>query len=167
MSKLSFEVCYFIEENIELIEEKRWDEVYDNALFNLDSESTGKFTQAMLSLGIDPIAEQGLDWIPDYYLSDVAITEFSIPNTIHSLGEGCFSYSDLKRITIPASVETLRDYVFYECAKLEEVIVLGDLSDIGSKIFYGCPENLVVKCKEDSPFGIYCRHMNMNVEYIK
>lgn len=166
MSELTFEVKEFIEQNIDLIEEKRWDEVYDNASFNLDSESTGKFTKAMLDIGLDPIAEQGLDWIPDYYLSDVNLTTFNIPDTIHHLGEGCFSYSSLKSITIPESVETLGDYVFYECAKLEEVIVLGDIRDIGSRVFYDCSENLVVKCKENSPVDIYCHQMNINVEYL-
>ena len=166
MKQLTFEVKEFIEENIDLIEENRWDEVYDNASFNLDSDSTGMFTKAMLDIGLDPVAEQGLDWIPDYYLSGTSITEFTIPNTLHSLGEGCFSYSSLKTITIPESVETLRDYVFYECANLEEVIVLGDTRDIGSKVFYGCSENLVVKCKEKSPVDIYCHQMNIHVEYI-
>ena len=166
MSELTFEVKEFIEQNIDLIEEKRWDEVYDNASFNLDSDSTGAFTKAILDIGLDPITEQGLDWIPDYYLSSTSITSFNIPNTIHSLGEGCFSYSAIKRITIPESVETLRDYVFYDCANLEEVVVLGDTKDIGSRVFYGCSENLVVKCKENSPVDIYCHQMNINVEYL-
>ena len=167
MKQLTLRLKEFIEENIDLIEENRWDEVYENASFDLDStDSTGMFTEAMLDIGLDPIAEQELDWIPDYYLSGTSITEFTIPNTIHSLGEGCFSYSSLKTITIPASVETIRDYVFYECANLEEVIVLGDTRDIGSKVFYGCPENLVVKCKERSPFETYCHQMNIHVEYI-
>ena len=166
MNELSFEVKEFIEDNIDLIEEKRWDEVYDNATFNLDSDSTGQFTQAVLSIGLDPIAEQGLDWIPDYYLSSTSITSFNIPNTIHSLGEGCFSYSSLRRIIIPASVQTLRDYVFYECNKLEEVIFLGDVRDIGSKVFYNCSLDLVISCKKNSYVDEYADQMNIRVNYI-
>lgn len=166
MSTLPFEVKEFIEQNIDLIEEKRWDEVYDNATFNLDSESTGKFTEAMLKLGIDPLSEQGLDWIPDYYLSDSSIIDFKIPKIVHSLGEGCFSYSSLQRIIIPKSVETLRDYVFYECSKLTDIMFLGDVKDIGSDIFYGHSVDLIVKCKEGSYIADYCTEQNIAVEYI-
>ena len=166
MSELTFEVKEFIEQNIDLIEEKRWDEVYDNASFNLDSDSTGIFTKAMLDTGFDPIKEQELDWIPDYYLSSTSITHFAIPNTIHSLGEGCFSYSSLQRIIIPKSVETLRDYVFYECSKLTNITFLGDVKDIGSDIFYGHSVDLIVKCKEGSYIADYCTEQNIKVEYI-
>ena len=83
MRELTFEVKEFIEQNIDLIEEKRWDEVYDNAEFNLDSESTGAFTKAMLDVGLDPIREQGLDYIPDYYLSDSTVTTYDIPSNVH------------------------------------------------------------------------------------
>ena len=166
MSELTFEVKEFIEQNIDLIEDKRWDEVYENATFNLDSESTGKFTKAMLDIGLDPIAEQGLDWIPDYYLSDTSIVEFDIPNTIHSLGEGCFSYTSIIKIIIPESVKTLRDYVFYECSALKEVTFLDDVVDIGSRVFYGCPDELVIKCKKNSYVDEYTHLMNLNVEYI-
>ena len=166
MGTLTFEVKEFIEDNIDLIEENRWDEVYDNAAFNLDSDSTGIFTKAMLDIGLNPITEQGLDWIPDYYLSGTSITKFTIPNTIHSLGEGCFSYSSLEKITIPASVKTLRDYVFYECGTLKEVTFIDDVVDIGSRVFYGCSDELVIKCKENSYVDEYTHQMNLNVEYI-
>ena len=164
MGTLTFEVKEFIEDNIDLIEENRWDEVYDNAAFNLDSDSTGIFTKAMLDIGLNPITEQGLDWIPDYYLSGTSITKFTIPNTIHSVGEGCFSYSSLEKITIPESVKTLRDYVFYGCGQLKEIIFLGDITDIGSRVIYGCSEDLKIICKKGSHISEY--YIGMKMEYI-
>lgn len=166
MRELTFEVKEFIEQNIDLIEENRWDEVYDNATFNLDSESTGAFTKAMLDIGLDPIREQGLDYIPDYYLSDSTLTTYDIPSNVHHLGEGCFSYSGLSSITIPESVSTLGNYVFYECELLEEVIVLGNIVDMGSRVFWGCSDSLVIRCKQDSAIDTYAREMNLTVEYI-
>ena len=63
--ELTFEVKEFIEDNIDLIEDRAWDQVYDNARFNLDSESMGLFTEAILSIGETPL--DVLEYIPDYY----------------------------------------------------------------------------------------------------
>lgn len=166
METLSFELKEFIEDNIQLIEDKCWDQVYDNASFTLDSDTCGKLTETLLSLGIDPIQEQGFDWIPDYYLSNTGIKEFSIPENIHLIGEGAFSYSKLTSITIPKSVETIRDYVFYECSDLKSVTILGDIRDIGSKVFYNCSEDLVISCERFTSIAEYAKQLNLKLNYI-
>ena len=46
----------------------------------------------------------------------------TIPNSVTSLGDGCFSgCSGLTSITIPNSVTSLGEYCFYECSGLTEV----------------------------------------------
>ena len=168
MIELTPEVKEFIEDNIDLIENNCWDQIYDNATFTLDSESTGVLTTILLHQGIDPIELQGLDYIPDYYLSDAPISSFRIPRAIHSLGEGCFSYTGLTSITIPENVKVLRDYVFYECAVLTKVTFEGSCNgvDIGSRVFHGCPDELVIRCKKGSDVDTYAHWMKYNVEYI-
>ena len=121
MGSLTFEVKEFIEDNIDLIESGAWDQIYDNAKFTLDSESTGNFTEAMLAIGEDPL--DTLDYIPDYYLSEAKIESFNIPDHIHELCEGCFSYSSLKEIVIPDSVTTIGMYAFYECPQLKRITI--------------------------------------------
>ena len=55
------------------------------------------------------------------------------------IGEGAFTGSGLKKITIPREVETLDDYCFYNCESLEEVIFCDDskLRHIGKDAFAG------------------------------
>lgn len=150
MGKLTFEVKEFIEDNIDLIENDCWDEVYDNAQFNLDSSSTGLFTKIMLEQGIDPIERQGLDYIPNYYLSDVDLVEYNIPKGVHEVGEGAFSYTRMPKLTIPEEVNSIGSYAFYE-SNIKEIIILSKDTIIGDQAFHNCADDLEVYCIKGSP----------------
>lgn len=155
MSELTFEVKEFIEDNIELINDAKWDQVYDNARFTLDSTSTGGVTQALLDCGIDPIVEGDLDYIPEYYLSDTNIETFDVPSTVVHLGEGCFSYSKLKKMIIPEQVKSVGSYAFYDCFELREIIFLTDNCKFGAHFLSHFPEDLIIRCKKDSRVSSY------------
>ena len=161
MGTLTFEVKEFIEDNIDLIEKRAWDQIYDNAQFTLDSESTGGFTLAMLDIGEDPL--DTLDYIPNYYLSDAKLESFTIPNHIHELCEGCFAYSSLKEIVIPDSVTTIGMYAFYECPQLKRVVIPSSVQNIEGNSFY--PFDGVIVCKEGSAAEIYAINCDIDVEY--
>ena len=161
MGTLTFEVKEFIEDNIDLIEKRAWDQIYDNAQFTLDSESTGGFTLAMLDIGEDPL--DTLDYIPNYYLSDAKLESFTIPNHIHELCEGCFAYSSLKEIVIPDSVTTSGMYAFYECPQLKRVVIPSSVQNIEGNSFY--PFDGVIVCKEGSAAEIYAINCDIDVEY--
>lgn len=151
----------FIEDNIDLIEDRAWDQIYDNAVYHLDSESIGGFTLAMLSIGEDPL--ETLDYIPDYYLSDAKIESFNIPDHIHQLCEGCFSYSSLKEIVIPDSVTTIDMYAFYDCTDLERVKIPPNVISIADNSFNN--SETIVVCKKGSYAEQYAQENQMNVEY--
>lgn len=152
MAELTYEVKEFIEDNIDLIEDRAWDQIYDNAKFNLDSESTGGFTNAMLSIGIDPVKDSNLDYIPEYYLTDQSIDTYSIEDSVQSIEEGAFAYSKIKKIVIPESVTSIGSYAFYDCLKLEEVTILSKkLMVTGSHVFSHFPETLKFRCYENTP----------------
>lgn len=155
MAELTYEVKEFIEDNIELIEKGYWGQIYDNAKFNLDSESTGGFTNAMLSIGIDPVKDSNLDYIPDYYLADQSIDTYVIENDVHSIEEGAFAYSKLKKIVIPESVTSIGSYAFYDCLKLEEVTILSKKLITGSHVFSHFPETLKFRCYENTPVSAW------------
>ena len=161
MSELTFEVKEFIEDNIDLIEQGAWSQIYDNAFFTLDSTATGKFTQAILSIGEDPLI--ALDYIPEYYLSDCNIETFTIPNHILELYEGCFSYSSLKDIVIPDSVTTIGMYAFYDCTALERVKIPPNVISIEDNSFNN--SKTIVVCKKGSYAEQYAQENQMNVEY--
>ena len=161
MNELTFEVKEFIEDNISLIEDKAWDQIYDNTRFTLDSDSTGKFTEVMLSIGEDPLDR--LDYIPDYYLSGANIETFNIPEHITLLAEGCFSYSNIKEIVIPSSVTTIAMYVFYECPLLKRVTIPESVTSIEDKAFYFY-EGIIV-CKKGSYAEQFAINCDIEVEY--
>lgn len=161
MGTLTFEVKEFIEDNIDLIEDRAWDQIYDNARFTLDSESTGGFTLAMLDIGEDPL--DTLDYIPDYYLSDAKIESFNIPNHILELCEGCFSYSSLKKIIIPDSVTTIGMYAFYECPLLKRITIPPTVTSIEGNAFQNT--DCVIVCKEGSEADNIAKFNELEVEY--
>ena len=161
MGSLTIEVKEFIEINIDQIEDRAWDQIYDNARFNLDSESTGGFTLAMLEIGEDPL--DTLDYIPEYYLSDAKIDSFTIPNHILELSEGCFAYSSLKEIIIPDGVTTIGMYAFYECPELKRVVIPPSVQNIEGNSFY--PFDGVIVCKEGSAAEMHAINCNIDVEY--
>ena len=161
MGTLTFEVKEFIEDNIDLIEDRAWDQIYDNARFTLDSESIGGFTLAMLDIGEDPL--ETLDYIPEYYLSDTKIDSFTIPNHILELSEGCFAYSSLKEIIIPDGVTTIGMYAFYQCPQLKRVVIPPSVQNIEGTSFYSFDG--VIVCKEGSAAEIYAINCNIDVEY--
>lgn len=162
---MTYEVQEFIKDNIDLIEDNRWDQVYDNASFTLDSDSQGQLTIALLKANIDPVGTGLIDYIPEYYLSGAHIKTYDIPYTVHSLDEGCFSYSDIETITLPPSVSSIGPYVFYDCAMLRRVVVLGDIQEIGAGVFQGC-FNPIIVCKKDSVMYKYALVNNMEIELI-
>lgn len=174
MAELTYEVKEFIEDNIELIEKGSWDQIYDNAKFNLDSESTGGFTNAMLSIGIDPVKDGKLDYIPDYYLADQSIDTYVIEEDVHSIEEGAFAYSKIKKIVIPESITFIGSYAFYDCLKLEEVTIFSKkLMATGDHVFSYFPETLKIRCYENTPVAAWLIYEiehaegDCTLEYIK
>ena len=161
MGTLTFEVKEFIEDNIDLIEDRAWDQIYDNALFTLDSESTGGFTLAMLAIGEDPL--ETLDYIPDYYLSDAKIESFKIPNHIHELSEGCFAYSSLREIVIPDSVTTIGMYAFFECPQLKRITIPPTVTSIEGNAFQNT--DCVIVCEKESAADKTASFYDYRVEY--
>ena len=163
---MSPEVKQFIQDNKDLIEENKWDQVYDNAVFNLDSDSTGELGKIFLGLGINPIAE--LDYIPDYYLSSTDIKSFTIPNHIHLLSEGCFSYCEqLDEIIIPESVTQIAKFAFYCCANLKKITILSDnIIDLSITAFDQVHPDAVIICKKETLADSYAQENNFKVQYI-
>ena len=106
------EVKHFIEENINLIELSKWEEVYEK-------DFPDGFTEILLESGINPLY-QGLDYIPKHFLSYSKIGKFIIPNNITSIGDFAFYECDsLTHIRIPDSVTSIGDCVFSGCYNLQ------------------------------------------------
>ena len=62
-----------------------------------------------------------------------------IPNSVTSLGDGCFQYcSGLTSITIPNSVTSLGQSCFYGCTGLTSINIPNSVTSLGNYCFSGC-----------------------------
>ena len=129
---LNPKVAEFIEKNIELIENKEWEEIYNQGHVPIG------FTDAMLAAGIDPLM-QGLNYIPNYFLYLSDIKSFIIPDHIKSIGyqafENCYN---LTSVTIGNNVTSLGEDAFAVCRKLTNVIMPSSVTSIGRFAFAYC-----------------------------
>ena len=87
---------------------------------------------------------------------------YSIPDTVHTIGEYAFSYCfDLSGIIIPDSVSSIGEYAFVACS-LQSVTIPKGVTSIGRGAFNGC-ESLTAVTIPDSVTAIedrafcYCR----------
>ena len=130
----------FIEKNIHLIQNQRWEEIYEK-------DFPDGFTEILLNCGINPL-EQDLNYIPNHFLCDCKrIKKFIIPNNVTSIGEQAFGYCDsLTSIVIPNSVTSIGDYAFYYCYSLTSIEIPSKVTNIGESAFSGCSSltNIVI-----------------------
>ena len=125
-------IAAFIEENINLIQRQKWEEIYEKEF------PTG-LTETLLNCGINPL-DQGLNYIPKYFLHNCkSIKEFTIPDSVKSIGYSAFSSCDsLTNITIPNSVTNIGNDVFYDCNSLQNITIGNGVIRIGSSAFEYC-----------------------------
>lgn len=74
------------------------------------------------------------------YINNTAITgELTIPNTVTTLANGCFSgYKAITSVVIPNNVTTINGQVFGGCSNLTKINVGSGVTSIGTKAFYYC-----------------------------
>ncbi len=71
------------------------------------------------------------------YYKDSSLTEFTIPDTVDTIGRLAFAKTGLTQIDIPESVKTIEYGAFYECKDLSKVNIPDTVADISTKAFAG------------------------------
>ena len=85
----------------------------------------------------------GVEYIVDSLggncFSGSGLTSITIPSSVTSLGEACFSLcSGLTSITIPSSVTSLGDLCFFGCSSLTSITIPSSVTSLGTACFSAC-----------------------------
>ena len=87
-------------------------------------------------------------------------TEYTIPDSVTSIGNFAFAYcSNLKSVIIPESVTSIANYGFFVCKALTEISIPDSVTSIGRSAFSSCSSLISVKlpngvtCIEESTFS--------------
>ena len=133
----------FLEKNIELIEENKFDELYKKAEKDLYfSQDIGTLTRTLQTANIDPIE----------YLSEIPY---------------CYLYGDSKitQFVIPDKIEFVNSEAFANCSQLHDVIFGKDVSVIYYGAFEGC--DITLHFHNNNEYAIeYCQRNNMEYKFI-
>lgn len=119
----------YIEQNIDLIEDNRWEELFENAPDGIG----GVLYEAKIDFMNNMIK------IPDWLFYNSKIEDIIIPDTVTKIGDYAFSLcSDLTSITIPDSVTCIGNYAFSGCSSLESIKLPDSVDRISEGAFYDC-----------------------------
>ena len=141
----------FISENSQLINENKWDELYNTLTIEHYPLTICKFTNIILDSGINPL--DYLDYIPRYYLGgDQELTSFIVPEGIIKIKESAFdTCRKLKKLMLPNSLTAIESSAFYYCNNLKEITYNGTIKEWQSKIrlsptdsFFDCGTDTVI-----------------------
>ena len=138
----------FIEDNISLIENKDFKELYKKACSITSIFNVGDLTHVLYSIGIDPLDE--LTYIPAaFFESCDALFEVNIPLHIERIDESAFyDCNNIYSITVPKNVVELGSWSLAGCEELRKIIILGDLKRIDRLAFGQLPKLDVIYCTQ-------------------
>lgn len=164
----------FIEDNISLIENGNFKELYKKAYRMTSQFNVGNLTHVLYSIGIDPLED--LTYIPaSFFESCDALIEADIPVHIEHIDESAFyDCNNIYSITVPKNVTELASWSIGGCEELRKIIILGDLKRI-DRLAFGQNEKLqVIYCTEktaelikNTPDVLGYRKTNIKIEVIR
>ena len=144
----------FIENNISLIENADFKELYKKAYtiaYSMNGGfSVGDLTHVLYSIGIDPLEE--LTYIPAaFFESCDALVEVDIPVHIEHIDESAFyDCNNIYSITIPKNVIELASWSLAGCEELRKIVILSDVERIDRLAFSQLPKLEIIYCTQET-----------------
>lgn len=149
--KLSNQVKNFIIDNQALIERNEFDELYQKAIFDL--ESVVDLSAVLVKSGIDPLPYIG-NMTSSMMFSHLDISNICkdyvlyIPKNIESIGANCFERATgFNQVNFTANLKYINDYAFYD-TQITELDVPGSVKIIAKGAFSLCNKLKTVKLNE-------------------
>lgn len=129
------EVKQYLKRHLDDIDEFKFDYLYTN--FE-DIGSIHELTDALLSVGIDPLPH--LNVIPAHYLRNTKldISNIKIPNNITAIEANAFAHTNIEQLIIPEGCTIILKGIASGCPNLREVWFPSTLSTIHAFQFTGC-----------------------------
>ena len=124
-----------------LIDSNNWEKVYIKLHgygdISYRERVMGEFTQLLFSCGINPL--NYLNYVPENFLFEATIHDFSIPSHIVRISRSAFAFCDqLISIELPQKLEIINDYAFYSCISLPKIEIPDNVRIIGKYAFSYC-----------------------------
>ena len=130
------ELKRFIEENIDLISDNEFNDVYHKIK---SVKFTRLFTEAMLEAEINPL--NYMEAVPPRYLYESTIQHVDIPVGIIVINKYSFAECrQIKEVTIPEGVIKIGEGAFYKCTSLEVLHLPSTLKYIDTAAFDMCTD---------------------------
>lgn len=84
------------------------------------------------------ILPEGIKSLGEVCFSGSNITSINIPSTVKSIGRSCFYNCNFEEISMPDAVTALGDYAFQGCIMLKDVRYSAGLTKVPNYAFYSC-----------------------------
>lgn len=132
------ELKSFIERNIDLIEDKKFEDLYNNAYaswlnkLGIMPMDIRDLTDILFQLfDKEPIFDDNLTFVPHYYLvANDKVIDVMIPEGIEVIGKSAYrNCRNLQSLTLPKTLSEISDEAFKGCDKLSSIFYNGSKSD--------------------------------------
>ena len=84
---------------------------------------------------------------------------YTIPSGVETISTGAFSYCFVTEIILPDTVKYIDSFAFWECETLQKITIPKSVMTIGNDVFYAC-EDLTIYCFENSVAQTYAEDNN-------
>ena len=140
----------FIEENIDLIEQKNWRDLYDLASVHIPFQ-IGNLTTNLMYAGINPLDD--LDVVLTEMFAESMIRNIELPVQISVIKRQAFKNCyELREVTLPVALIRIDDEAFANCYELHTIRYQGTIKHLKmsfpnwehfSKLIDDCATNLI------------------------
>ena len=140
----------FIEENIDLIEQKNWRDLYDLASVHIPFQ-IGNLTTNLMYAGINPLDD--LEVVLPEMFSDSMIEQIELPVQISVIKRQAFKNCyKLREVTLPPALLRIDEEAFTNCYELHTIRYPGTMKHLKisfpnwehfSNLFYDCATSFI------------------------